>query len=54
MIDAKCYTNEWITQKSLELNFNDKNLIEKVIRALSLLDMLATAGCPFFPVAFCY
>ncbi|MBR4690165.1 MAG: nucleotidyl transferase AbiEii/AbiGii toxin family protein [Bacteroidales bacterium] len=48
MIDAKCYTNEWITQKSLELNFNDKNLIEKVIRALSLLDMLATAGCPFY------
>ena len=48
MIDAKCYTTEWINQKSLELNFNDKNLIEKVIRALSLLDMLATAGCPFY------
>lgn len=48
MIDEKCFTTEWINAKSQELQYNDKNLIEKVIRALSLLDMLATAGCPFF------
>ena len=48
MISAKCYTQEWIEEKSLELGCRDKNLIEKVIRALSLLDMLAQTGCPFY------
>lgn len=47
MIDKKCFTTEWIDQKSIELNYSDKNLIEKVIRAFSLLDMLASSGCPF-------
>ncbi len=47
MIDRKCFTTEWIQQKSRELNYKDKNIIEKVIRALSLLDMLAASGCPF-------
>lgn len=28
------------------MHYNDKNLIEKVIRALSLLEMLVGAGCP--------
>lgn len=47
MIDNKCFTTEWIETKAGELNYSDTNLIEKVIRALSLLDMLARSGCPF-------
>lgn len=47
MIDNKCFTTEWIEAKAKELNYSDTNLIEKVIRALSLLDMLARSGCPF-------
>ena len=37
MIDNKCFTTEWIETKAKELNYSDTNLIEKVIRALSLL-----------------
>lgn len=33
MINKECFTTEWIAQKSTELQYNDKNLIEKVIRA---------------------
>ena len=47
MISKECFTREWIETKSEELHYNDKNIIEKVIRALSLLDMLASSGCPF-------
>ncbi|MBO7067339.1 MAG: nucleotidyl transferase AbiEii/AbiGii toxin family protein [Bacteroidaceae bacterium] len=47
MINKECFSTEWITKKSIELKYNDKNLIEKVIRAFSLLEMLATSGCPF-------
>lgn len=47
MIDPKCFTTEWIEEKSKTFKYPDKNLIEKVIRALSLLDMLARSGCPF-------
>lgn len=47
MIDSKCFTTEWIDQKSADFHYSDKNLIEKVIRAFSLLDMLASSGCPF-------
>lgn len=39
MIDPKCLTTEWIEEKSKTFKYPDKNLIEKVIRALSLLDM---------------
>lgn len=46
MIKKECFTKEWIDQVSTELHYNDKNLIEKVIRALSLLEMLVKAGCP--------
>ena len=35
MINKECFTTEWIAQKSIELKYNDKNLIEKVIRAFS-------------------
>ena len=45
--NSKCFTTEWINQKSIELKYNDKNLIEKVIRVFSLLEMLAASGCPF-------
>ena len=38
MIKKECFTAEWIEQVSSELHYNDKNLIEKVIRALSLLE----------------
>ena len=37
MINKECFTTEWIAQKSIELKYNDRNLIEKVIRAFSLL-----------------
>lgn len=47
MIDPKCFTTKWIEEKSKTFKYPDKNLIEKVIRALSLLDMLARSGCPF-------
>lgn len=46
MIKKACFTTEWIEQVSSELHYNDKNLIEKVIRALFLLEMLVKAGCP--------
>jgi len=47
MISKECFTATWVDQKSKELQYNDKNIIEKVIRAFSLLDMLAQSGCPF-------
>lgn len=47
MIQKECFTTEWIKKVSTELHYNDKNLIEKVIRALSLLEMLVRSGCPF-------
>lgn len=47
MIKSKCHTTEWISSLSQQFGFPDKNLIEKVIRALTLLDMLARPGCPF-------
>ena len=46
MISKDCFTAAWIDNKSKELQYNDKNIIEKVIRAFSLLDMLAQSGCP--------
>ena len=36
----------WVDTVSKQLKYNDKNLIEKVIRALSLLEMLVEAKCP--------
>ena len=47
MISKDCFTTGWIDQKSKELQYNDKNILEKVIRAFSLLDMLAQSGCSF-------
>lgn len=47
MINPKCHTTEWIDSLSRQFSYPDKNLIEKVVRAMSLLDMLARSGCPF-------
>ena len=46
MISKECFTSQWIEDISAKLEYNDKNLIEKVIRALSLLEMLVRSGCP--------
>lgn len=47
MISKECFTSKWIHDKTTEFNYPDKNIVEKVIHAFSLLDMLATSGCPF-------
>lgn len=47
MIKPKCFTREWCENVALRLNYNDVQLIEKVVRALSLLEMLVKSGCPF-------
>lgn len=47
MISKKSFDAGWIEQKSKELQYSDKNITEKVIRAFSLLEMLAQSGCPF-------
>lgn len=47
MISKECFTAAWIDRKSKELQYNDKNIIEKVVRAFSLLEMLSQSGCPF-------
>ena len=47
MIAEKCFGQEWISAKAMELRYPDKNVIERVVRAFSLLDMLARSGCPF-------
>ena len=46
MISTESFTREWIEQRSDELEYNDKKLLEKVIRAFSLLEMLVEAGAP--------
>lgn len=47
MIKARCFTKEWCEQVAQQLNYKDTQLIEKVVRALSLLEMLVQSGCPF-------
>lgn len=47
MIKKTCLTGEWIRSVAARTRYKDLNLIEKVIRALSLLEMLKLAGCPF-------
>ena len=47
MIKQECFTKEWCEQVALKLNYKDTQLIEKVVRALSLLEMLVKSGCPF-------
>ena len=47
MIKKECFTTEWIERVSSDLHYNDKNLIEKVIRALSLLEMTGRGRLSF-------
>lgn len=47
MIKKTCLTGEWIRSVAARTRYKDLNLIEKVICALSLLEMLKLAGCPF-------
>ncbi|MBQ6199278.1 MAG: nucleotidyl transferase AbiEii/AbiGii toxin family protein [Bacteroidales bacterium] len=46
MISTESLTTEWIDAVSKELKYPDKGLLEKAIRALSLLELLVKAGCP--------
>ena len=46
MISTESLTTEWIDTASKSLNYPDKGLLEKAIRALSLLELLVKAGCP--------
>lgn len=47
MIHPDSRTIEWMRQVATENNFNDITLIEKTIRAFSLLESLVLSGCPF-------
>lgn len=47
MITKHCLTSEWINEVSARYNNADKVLVEKVIRALLLLEGLAEAKLPF-------
>lgn len=47
MISKECFSEGWIERVSSEKNYPDKNLIEKVIRAFSLVELLVESGCPF-------
>ncbi len=46
MIKKECFAPAWIDAISDRYNYRDKNLIEKVVRAFSLLEMLSSNGCP--------
>lgn len=47
MIRQESFTKEWIQKVAADLQYPDVNLIEKVIRAFSLVEMLSVSGCPF-------
>lgn len=47
MIRKECFAREWIETLRGRFHYNDVNLIEKVIRAYSLVEMLCESGCPF-------
>lgn len=47
MIHPDSRTIEWMMQVAVENKFSDIALIEKSIRAFSLLESLVLAGCPF-------
>lgn len=47
MIHPDSRSLEWMQQVASENNFNDITLIEKTIRAFSLLESLVLSGCPF-------
>ena len=45
MIRQECFTKEWIQKVAADLQYPDVNLIEKVIRAFSLVELLSNSGC---------
>ena len=47
MIHPDSRTIAWMRHVAEENNFSDITLIEKTIRAFSLLESLARSGCPF-------
>lgn len=47
MIRQECFAKDWIQKVAVDLQYPDVNLIEKVIRAFSLVEMLSVSGCPF-------
>lgn len=46
MISKECYSLEWIERVARENRVPDKIIVEKVIRAFSLLESLIAQGCP--------
>ena len=46
MISTESFSREWIIQRSRELKYNNKQLLEKVIRAFTLLEALVNNGAP--------
>ena len=48
MIDPKSRSLEWILESCRINKVSDPTLMEKTIRAFSLLEALVRSGCPFF------
>lgn len=46
MIQKECFNKEWIDKVCSSHKFKHPELVEKVIRAFSLLEMLVKEGCP--------
>ena len=47
MINPNSRSLKWITEVSRQMGVRDIALVEKTIRAFSLLEALARSGCPF-------
>lgn len=47
MINPQSRSLDWISETAQRMNIRDKALVEKTIRAFSLLEALARSGCPF-------
>ena len=47
MILSESRSIEWLQKVATENNFPNITLLEKTVRAFSLLESLALSGCPF-------
>lgn len=47
MIKKHCFSKDWFHAMSKKYKYNDLGIIEKVVRAYALLDLLAKSGCPY-------
>lgn len=47
MIKGHCFDKEWFQLMSKKYKYNDLGIIEKVVGAYALLDLLARSGCPY-------